>query len=285
MRWPATRILDGFARLLCCCVIKRWTGPAIALVAISCCHASCSRAHTENDPDAAWLVDRGASRLAKVFHSMDLQVVRKGGNLSVVDRQIDLHARVENRGQQGGQHFLAAAFGITIDGAPVPAFLTGVVEVDQTAEGAWAKTATAWSVRYAAPIGYAVARWLGADGAPRVRDGLSTPYHRVDVDDEAFYLGPVAIRGDATGGSTMASEAFVRNIATRVLPLLGDRHRFGSATIKVGPQGATEKDGECLVNGSVSTQLLAALRKIEWPGSDAERLYMLFLVSAPVIRK
>jgi hypothetical protein len=250
-------------------------------MAMICCHASCSKAQAQNDPDAAWLVDRGANLLAQVFQSVGLQAVQTGGHLSVADKQIDLLVRVENRGQQGGQHFLGAAFGIAIDGVPVPAFLAGVVGNDQSAEGARAKTAADWGVQYAAPIGYAIASWLGADRPPRVLDRSSNIYHRLDVDDEALYLGAVAIRGDTTGGSAMASEEFVRNIARRVIPLLGDRHRFRSATIKVGLQGATVRDGDCLVNGSASTQLLAELRKIDWPKSEAERLYMLFLAAAP----
>ena len=105
MRWIAPRILDEFARLLYWCVIKRCAGPAVALVAISCCHASYSRAQTENDPDAAWLVDRGANLLAEVFHSVGLRAVQNSGHLSVADRQIDLHVRVEHRRQQGDSIF------------------------------------------------------------------------------------------------------------------------------------------------------------------------------------
>src|SRR5262249_21637090 len=159
---------------------------------------------------------------------------------------------------------LAAEFRIAIDGAPVPAFVMGAIGIDSTPEAARETVVTEWGVQYGAPIGYAIARWLGSAGPPTTRGGVSTSYPRVDVDGVALYHGPPGTRGTPADPGAISSEQFVRDIAASAVLLMGTSNRFRSATIQLAVDGSTVTDGECRVNGEVSPVLLAELKKITW---------------------
>jgi hypothetical protein len=238
----------------------------------------------DNDADAVWLAERGAELLTGIFRSVDLQVVRESAHLSLAGTQIDVGAHVDKRVQQDGQQILAVEFRIAIDGRLVPAFRAGVIGIDPSAEGARGRAAEIWSASYGAPIGYAVARWLGAGGVPKAGEGVSNSYLRVEIGSETLYRGLVGMRGPTPDAAALSSEELVRSIAGRVLPLMGDRDRFRSATVKILLHGNTATDGECLVNGNISPALLAELQKIKWPKDNADILYTLFFAAAPRTR-
>jgi hypothetical protein len=187
---------------------------------------------------------------------------------------------MEQKLRRGEQHVLAAAFRMAIDGVALPAFVAGGIGADATIEGARAQTAGMWFAQYGSPIGHAIATWLGAEGVSNVHKGGAKGFPPVDVDGQALYHGSIAIHSDAGYGEA-ASEEFLRNVARRALPLLGERSRFRSATIKVFVQEASVKDGECLVNGSASAALLNELREMNWPEGDAAFLYTVFFAAPP----
>jgi hypothetical protein len=272
----ALRRLRGMVRW---CSVMRSITKAVAPLIIGFCSVSCSTTPS-SDTDAAWLAEGGARLLADVFRSVDLQVVREGKHLSVAGKRIDVDALVENRAQRSGRQILAAAFRITIGGTLVPAFQAGTIGIDATVEGARATAVEEWGAEYGTAIGYAVAKWLGADGAPKTGEGVSR-YRRVEVDGHTLHYGLTAVRGLATDAATISSEQFVRNIAKRAVPLMGSRDRFRSATVKIQMRGATVETGECRVNGMVSPTLFAELQKIRWPDGNARFIYTLFFAEAP----
>jgi len=241
-------------------------------------------ARTETDADAAWLADRAIERLKEVFRSVDVAVVPHGRRLTIASRTIDLHVRIEDRTRQRDRYIIGAAFGIDIEGAAVPALGAGVVGLDATADGARAEIAETWAVTFGTPIGYALAKWVGSAGAPAAHDGTAGTSFRTEVDGETIYHGSVAARGkNAPDMSAFSSEEFVRAIAKGAIPMMGDRSRFRSATVKVGVGKGAVKDGECRVNGNVSSALLDSLRQLRWPDSEGTFLYTLFLVAPPAL--
>jgi len=231
-----------------------------------------------NDPDAAWIARRGVEDLVKLFRTIDFHVVPDGRRLSVAGKQIELNVRVEQKLQQRGEHFIAAAFRIAIDGVAVPAFVAAAIGVDATTEGARELSTFTWFAQYGSPIGYAIANWLD----PKLRDGLDHSIPTVDVDGEMLFHGTIVIRSDCGYGDATTDE-FLRSLGGRAIPLLGDRSRFRSATIKVFVEAGAVKDGECRVNGSVSPALLNELRKMKWPKGPAPFLYTLFFVTPPAL--
>src|SRR5262245_49777199 len=121
---------------------------------------------SRDDPDAVWIARRGVEHLVKLFRATGLQVVPEGGRLSIAGAQIELHVDIEQKlQQQGGEHVVAAAFRVAINSEAVPALVAGVVGADATIEGARAQTAGMWFAQYGSPIGCAIAKWLGAEGA------------------------------------------------------------------------------------------------------------------------
>jgi hypothetical protein len=242
-----------------------------------------TRSKAPGEPDAAWLAAQAANCLTKVLRSVGLGAAQEGSHVSIGRTEIYVDAHLDNRVHQGGKLFLAAELLVSVDGTIVPAFRAGVVGVDATLEGARDEAAAIWCAVYGHAIGYSVARWLGVDLVPRAGD-LSSSYLGVVIEGETLYRGVVAMRGAATDAAALISEEFLSNIARRVVALLGDRNRFCSATIKLHLRGPTVEDGECRVNGSVSADLLAELKRISWPEGNAEFDYTLFFAVAPDTR-
>ena len=231
--------------------------------------------------DEAWLAERGAKILADVFRSVRLEVVQERGRLSVADRRIEVNAHVDAKARQGDQHIMAVDFRMSIDGTLVPALRAGAIGIDPTSEGARETAVSEWGAQYGAPLGYAIARWLGAVTAPQTRDGVSAYFLQVRVDGETFYHGLPGTRGRPTDPGALSSPEFVQKLAARAVPLMGARNRFRSATIQIVLTGGTVTDGECRVNGDVSPALLAELHKINWPKDDATFMYKMFFAVAP----
>lgn len=225
--------------------------------------------------------ERGAKILADVFRSVGLEAAQQGGRVNAAGRRIEVDAGVAEKAQQGSQHIVAVDVRVSIDGAPVPALRAGAIGIDPTPDGAQKTAVAEWGAQYGAPLGYAIARWLGAAGPPQAGGKESAYFLQVRVGGETLHHGPAGTRGNPSDPRVLSSTDFIQSLAARAVPLMGPRDRFRSATIQLAMNGSTVADGECRVNGDVSPALLAELRKIEWPKGDARFMYKLFFVAAP----
>jgi hypothetical protein len=210
-----------------------------------------------------------------------LDVTRQGRTVTAAGHRIEVDAHVDAKTRRGEQHIIAVDFQIRIDGELVPALRSGVVGVDPTSEGARATAASEWAAQYGAPIGYAIARWLGVTTAPQLSDAVSHFYLYVRVNGELLHFGPPGFRGSLTDPEALSSPEFVQNIAALAVPRMGSRNHFRSATILLEFNGDTVVGGECRINGEISPALLGALKGLTLQQHEPRFLYKLYLAAAP----
>jgi len=224
--------------------------------------------------------DDAARVMTDAFRSAGLEPSQDGNAISVAGKKILVEAGINNRAKKDGQHILAVEFHLNIDGAPAAPLTSGVVGIDANQEATRKTAIFEWAAQYGAPIAYAIAGQLGAGKPPRSDAGVARLHESYSMAGLTVHTGPTGLRGRAKDPAVVSSEAYSRKIAGLVDPYLRGAQPFRSATIQVVVQGTQVVDGECRVNGIVSAALLAALKKLTWPGAAPSYMYKKFFVVA-----
>jgi len=236
------------------------------------------------DADAAWLASKGAASLAKTFRALGLDATEQGPAVSIAGKKISVAARVNNRAKKDARNILAAEFDLLVDGIPIPALTAGTIGVDDTPERARDTAAAEWAGQYGSPIGFAIATRLGASGHPSATDPIAPFYARLKIDRQVLFHGPPGLRGNAKSPAEVSSDAFVRTLASTVVPVLQRTpavNEYRSATVLVVVDGTAVTGGECRIDGVVSPELVQAFSKLSWPEGAPSYMFKLFFVSIP----
>jgi len=283
--YVATRGTSTAVRKRCSSVaVKRiW---AVLLLALCSCskHRSGVSGLAGADADAAWLATTGASSLARTFRALGLDVTERGQAVLVAGKRVNVTARIDDKVKRDDRNFLAAEFGILVDGKRIPALTTGAIGVDDTPEHARHTTATEWASEYGAPIGFALATQFGGRAHPSATDSIAPLYLRLDVDGQVLFHGPPGLRGNAKSPGEASSDAFIRTIATSVVSVLRTTpavSEYRSATVLVVVAGTAVTGGECRIDGAVSPELLRAFSKVGWPEGSPSYMFKMFFVGVP----
>jgi len=239
---------------------------------------------TMADPDTAWLASKSAASLAKTFRALGLDVTEQGPTVSVAGKKISVAARVNNRAKKDARNILAAEFDLLVDGIRIPALTAGAIGVDDTPEHARDTAAAEWAGQYGAPIGFAIATRLGASGHPSATDAIGQFYAKLEIDRQVLFHGPPGLRGNAKSPAEVSSDAFVRTLASTVVPVMHRAqsvHEYRSATVLVVVEGTAVTGGECRIDGVVLPELLQAFSQLTWPEGAPSYMFKLFFVGIP----
>ncbi|MGC4070231.1 MAG: DUF6348 family protein [Polyangiaceae bacterium] len=235
------------------------------------------------DIDASLLSTKGSAMLASTFRALGLHAVEQDSAVSVANRSISVVARIDNRAQKDTRSILAATFEVLIDGRRIPTLTGGAIGVGETPVQARDTAAADWAFQYGAPIGFALATTLGAEGRPTATDPLARLYGKTEVDGQGLFYGPPGIRGRTAAPDEVASIAFLRTVATSVVRLLRCKSpacEYRSTTILILVEGSAVTGGECRLDGDVSPELLDTLSKLTWPEGAPKYVFKLFFVGS-----
>lgn len=268
------------------------SGAAAVLLLIMC---SCSRSPDGNGPpssdqktapplsgpneraDSGLLAERAAGMLVERFHSVGLKASRNLNLVSVAGTKVGIVVRVNDELKQEGQHVLAAEFHVSVDGERIPSLVAGVIGIDSTPESARETTVAEWAAQYGIPIASAI-----ADGAKpsNGRDPARASDSRIELGNVVLYHGNVGLRGRARDTTAVSTKRFLASVAETVLPCLGHKGRFRTATIMLVVDGNRVIGGECRVNGEVSPILFEQLGKLTWPEGAPKYIFKLYFVAS-----
>lgn len=151
--YVATRGTSTAVRKRCSSVAVKRIWAVLLLAPCSCSkHHSGVSGLAGADADAAWLATTGASSLARTFRALGLDATERGQAVLVAGKRVNVTARIDNKVKRDDRNFLAAEFGILVDGKRIPALTTGAIGVDDTPEhaklAAMASTKSARSRRW-----------------------------------------------------------------------------------------------------------------------------------------
>lgn len=222
---------------------------------------------------------RGLGVISRALRASGVQITDQGTSILTANSQIEVKAHVNDSGEQGGQYVLAAEFEVLENGRSLDALHTGAVGIDASAEGALDTAIQEWGTQYGAPIGFAIASTLGAEGPPKSGDNMADLYARIQVKDLTLFHGPVGFRGNPKNPGAAASDDFLRKVGDAVAPHLGaGAGTYRSAIIQLVVDGTQVTDGECRVDGKVSPELVSDLKKLAWPAGDPSYMFKLYFV-------
>lgn len=235
------------------------------------------------DADTVWLATKAVAALTKTFRAVGLDATEQGTTVSVSGRTVSVTARINNRLQQNSRHILAAEFDISVGGIQIPTLVAGAIGVDDTPDHARDTAAAEWAAQYGAPIGFALASQFGASDPPPGTNKLAPFYAKLEVDGQALFHGPPALRGEAKVTAAVSSDEFVRRVATLVVASLRRKppvSEYRSALVQIVVTGTAVTGGECRVDGLISTELLETLSKLSWPEGSPSYIFKLFFVGS-----
>jgi hypothetical protein len=244
---------------------------------------SAQRAVGPTDADNVRLATTAVAALTKTFRAVGLDATDQGTTVSVSARTVGVTARINNRLHQNSRHIVAAQFDISVGGIRIPTLVTGAIGVGITPDDARDRAAAEWTAQYGEPIGFALASRFGASGPPTGTNKRAPFYSKLEVDGQSLFHGPPGLRGEAKVAAAVSSEEFVRKVAMLVVASLRRKppaSEYRSALVQVVVTGTAVTDGECRVDGLVSTELLERLSRFSWPEGSPSYMFKLFLVGS-----
>jgi hypothetical protein len=233
------------------------------------------------DGDEMNLSSEAAATLASVFRSLGLDAKQAGTAVTVAGTQVSVASRISNKVQQANRHLLAAEFDISVGGTRLPELFAGAIGIGDSPDAARDTAVAEWASQYGIPIGFAIARRLGASSLPAREDGIAKFYAKVEVDGQLLFHSPVGLRGAAKAPEAVSSDEFVRRIAIPVVASMRQRPSSGeyrSATVLLVVDATAVTEGECRIDGVISADLLRTLSKVTWPEGSPSYMFKLFFV-------
>lgn len=195
------------------------------------------------------------------------QSLRRGINLtlgeenSATAQSARVIVEVENQMELEQGVLIGARFNVVLDNRLIHALTVGAVGVGEDEAKARENL---------------VLEWLGQCGGPLVYYLTDQP--GVEIDGLRVYTGPVGIRGPAPKGWLLTDE-----LHQRIIAALREEFQEPLTVVDLKLDFAEDGviDGECRINGGLSTQALNRLLSIDWPTESGFLLKQFYIVINP----
>jgi hypothetical protein len=172
------------------------------------------------------------------------------GLLRVGSHSVDLIPVIESEGSKQGKSIVAMRIEVVVDGSQRPEATFGAIGIADTRQEAIAIGLGEWYLGFALPLFQAV--------------GEKKPSLVIGGYD--IFAGTLGLRGGTAQGWVDSSDAMNRKVLDAVLPTVSPRDVI-TLDLKVVVPPAGRPQGECRINGVVSTEIASRLIVLDWPRS------------------